>query len=163
MDSYTYRNVDSLVSNTSIVYTVQVFPTLELFNEEKGSVMVQFKGSSNAPSFDFLCIRPAAGVRSLSVNTIIAAGLCRSPRLHSYACVSEEEIKQHCPTFSILWSLIIMLCCRLNKSITHDCSFDILFVTHYCLYLYNLIIITRIKVHFIEHQEVHLLHRQFMA
>ncbi len=105
------------MSNSCIVYTVQVFPTLELFNEQKGSVMAQFKGSSNAPSFDLLCIRPAAGVSSLSVNTIIAAGLCRSPRLHLYACVS-EEIKQHCPTFSMLWSLIIMLCCRLNKSIT---------------------------------------------
>jgi len=65
------KNVNSHVANIDSL----VLPTLEPLNEEKRSVMVQFKGSSNAPSFDFHCIRPAAGVSSLSVNTIIA-GLC---------------------------------------------------------------------------------------
>lgn len=92
------KNVNSHVTNTILCIIVQVFPTLELLNEEKRSVMVQFKGSSNAPSFDFHCIRPAAGVSSLSVNTIIAV-LC-SPRLCLYACVSQERIIHHCPTSS---------------------------------------------------------------
>lgn len=80
-------------------HVVQIFPTLKLFNEEKGSVMVHFKGSSNAPSFDFHCIRPATGVSSLSVNTIIA-GLCSSPRLCLYVRVSQDRIIHHCPTSS---------------------------------------------------------------
>lgn len=90
MDRYTPqtpKNVNSHVPNTCIM---QIFPTLELFNEEKRSVMVQFKGSSNAPSFDFHCIKPAAGVSSLSVNTIIA-GLCRSPCLCLYPYVARED------------------------------------------------------------------------
>lgn len=77
------KNVNSHVTNSILCIIVQDFPTLELLYEEKRSVMIQFKGSSNAPSFDFHCIRPAAGVSSLSVNTIIA-GLCI---VHDCACM----------------------------------------------------------------------------
>lgn len=89
------RNFDSwtvfTVSHNGMrVVIMRVLLTLEVFNEEKESVMVQFTVSSNVPSFDFHCIRIAADVNCLS--------LCGS--LCAFVCVSKKGTTQPPPLSS---------------------------------------------------------------